>query len=119
MSALRRTTNWLAGKSVAGEVELPLGRCAIEDPFDVVADKMEIEQLRVLLPALPQREYRILDLRYGLEQSRAHAWSEIAGVLGCSTQTVRLVHAQALDRLRRRWAGPKKPIVGEPRRRAA
>jgi len=60
---------------------------------------------------LNARERRVLELRYGLANSREHTVKETANILGWTPATVRQLERRAFTRLqrRRRWMRPHRP----------
>jgi len=53
-----------------------------------------------ILEALPAREVRILQLRYGLTDGKRHTLQEVGDKMGVSRERVRQIESQALRRLR-------------------
>jgi RNA polymerase primary sigma factor len=58
------------------------------------------EHLDTVLNALPPREVRILQLRYGLLDGQAYTLEEVGRKMGVTRERVRQIEAQALSRLR-------------------
>jgi RNA polymerase primary sigma factor len=58
------------------------------------------EHLESVLNALPPREVRILQLRYGLLDGQAYTLEEVGRKMGVTRERVRQIEAQALSRLR-------------------
>lgn len=65
-----------------------------------VRRRVTLQQVRQALPRLPQRERRVLTLRYGLEDGRMHPQHEIAKELGISRSYVSRVEKHAIQLLR-------------------
>ena len=63
-------------------------------------------QLRQLVTALPEREQRILTLRYGLNGAVPQTQQQIAAQFGISRSYVSRLEKHALARLRRAWNQP-------------
>lgn len=65
-------------------------------------------QVRAALEVLNARERRVLELRYGLTNSREHSLDEVASRLGCTREAARQLERRAMNRLRRRrrWMRP-------------
>ena len=68
------------------------------DPFDEAEESLRKQGVRRALDALPERERRILELRFGFE---GEAWTleAIGAELGLTRERVRQLEAQALARL--------------------
>jgi len=65
----------------------------------------ELERtMETLLGQLPEREQRILRLRYGMEDGTCHKLDEIGSLLGVSGQRVRQLEQRALEKLRQMGA---------------
>jgi RNA polymerase primary sigma factor len=69
-------------------------------PAEEVATNLLHEQLNNALDRLPEREARILRLRYGLEDGRVYTLEEVGEEIGVTRERVRQLEAQALNRLR-------------------
>jgi len=69
-------------------------------PDDTVTYNLLREHLEEVLNALPPREVRILQLRYGLLDGQAYTLEEVGRKMGVTRERVRQIEAQALSRLR-------------------
>jgi RNA polymerase primary sigma factor len=67
-----------------------------------------MRQARAALESLSPRERHVVELRYGIMDSRAHTIQEIADRLGCTCDAARQIERRAINRLRRRrrWMRP-------------
>ena len=63
------------------------------------------EALKDALDELPERERKVLELRYGLEDDRPRTLREIGEIMGLSRERVRQLEARALGELRRSHRG--------------
>ncbi len=70
-------------------------------PAEATEREMLGEYLQTALDRLPEREARILQLRYGLLDGEAHTLEEVGKTMGVTRERVRQLEAQALNRLRR------------------
>lgn len=66
---------------------------------DVIEDQKN-KLLKKALDTLPEREKKILTMRFGLEDGIEHHFDEIAKEFGCSRERVRQLEQKALRRLR-------------------
>ncbi len=69
-------------------------------PQAVAADRMLAEEIERLLVALPPREARVLQLRFGLLDGRSHTLKEVGEKFGVTRERIRQIETEALDRLR-------------------
>ena len=53
-----------------------------------------------ILMALPQREARVLELRFGLLDGEAHTLKEVGEKFGVTRERIRQIETEALQRLR-------------------
>jgi RNA polymerase primary sigma factor len=60
------------------------------------------ERVRSLLGVLPERQRRVVELRFGLLDGDARTMREVGAILGVSRERVRQLEVLALDQLRRR-----------------
>jgi len=67
---------------------------------DEVRRRITLRSVRQALPSLPQRERRVLSLRYGLEDGVMHPQHEIARELGISRSYVSRVEKHGIELLR-------------------
>ncbi len=74
----------------------------MEEPQPAEEGTQEIlmSVLEELLGELPEREQRILELRYGLGEGEPLTLEEVGKRLGISRERVRQLEEQALERLR-------------------
>lgn len=70
-----------------------------EDEYQLVLDRIEIDQLRTLLSGLSDRERMVLSSRYGLN-GQEQSLRQVAGRLGLTAERVRQIEQRALGKLR-------------------
>lgn len=77
-------------------------------PDDSLLEQDRRRQVGAALALLNGRERRVLELRFGLANSREHTLDEIAERLGCTREAARQLERRAIIRLRRRrrWTRP-------------
>jgi RNA polymerase primary sigma factor len=89
-------------QSLGAEGEDELGAILADrtaaDPSDMVEERLRDEQARRLLDALPERERRILELRFGFN-GNSRTLEEIGKEIGLTRERVRQLERQALARL--------------------
>jgi len=69
-------------------------------PTDVASQELLREALENIMTALSPREARILRMRFGLRDGRAHTLEEVGQKFGLTRERIRQIEHQALDRLR-------------------
>ncbi len=69
-------------------------------PPEVASQQLLRETLEDVMTALSPREARILRLRFGLRDGRAHTLEEVGEKFGLTRERIRQIEHQALDRLR-------------------
>ncbi len=69
-------------------------------PVEIVTRNLLREHIREVLGALPPREVRILQLRYGLLDGESYTLEEVGRKMGVTRERVRQIEAQAISRLR-------------------
>jgi RNA polymerase primary sigma factor len=69
-------------------------------PLDQAAERIFEERMGSLLTTLPEREQRILCLRFGLRTEEPHTLEDIGAILKLSRERVRQIESRALRRLR-------------------
>jgi RNA polymerase primary sigma factor len=89
----------LAGETPFGEFIADVG--ASSPDADLIEEDV-LRQAGAALESLPARERRVLELRYGITNSREHTFEEIATRLDCTREAVRQIERRAFNRLRRR-----------------
>jgi RNA polymerase primary sigma factor len=77
----------------------------LEAPIDIAAQHMLKSELATVLDALPERERKVLLLRYGLTDGRRHTLEEVGGAFGITRERTRQIEADALRRLRHQSMG--------------
>jgi RNA polymerase primary sigma factor len=70
-------------------------------PSEATERELLTQYLRSALDRLPDRESKILQLRYGLLDGEPHTLEEVGKTMGVTRERVRQLEAQALNRLRR------------------
>ncbi len=98
--------NQTAGSSVSLDSMLQ-GRDNLEDPRcpapdQQALDSSEVDRLQELLASLPDREARILKLRFGLDNEEPMTLKEIGKIVGLTRERVRQIENEALRRLFRK-----------------
>ncbi len=71
-----------------------------ELPEEATARQLLVESISFLLGALPEREARIIRLRFGLEDGDTHSMSQIGQLMGYSRERIRQLQHAALNKLR-------------------
>ena len=61
---------------------------------------MLCEEIERMLTALPPREARVLELRYGLLDGQPHTLKEVGEKFGVTRERIRQIETEALARLR-------------------
>ncbi len=69
-------------------------------PTDIVEEAALASDIRSLLGALPTREARIIELRYGLRDGREYTLKEVGERFGLTRERIRQIEQDALHRLR-------------------
>ena len=72
-----------------------------ERPDEQLEQKNSLELLREVLPKLPKRQANILNLRFGLDGSKAKTLEEIGVLMGVTRERIRQLQNLALFKLRR------------------
>ncbi|MDR7300106.1 sigma-70 family RNA polymerase sigma factor [Haloactinomyces albus] len=67
---------------------------------EIVEQRAFTEELRTLLGSLPEREARIVSLRYGLDDGHQHTLQHVAARMGLTRERIRQLEKQALAELR-------------------
>jgi RNA polymerase primary sigma factor len=70
------------------------------NPEEAVSDSMDNAALYGQLQTLPERERRVLEMRYGLNGEEPRTLAEVGEQLGITRERARQLEMQALDRLR-------------------
>lgn len=94
-------------------LETPIGEDGEDSLGDMVEDRSETtpeeamdilvrrEEVKELLETLNDRERQVIQLRYGLGDSRTHTLEEIGETLGVTRERVRQIEARAMEKLRK------------------
>jgi RNA polymerase sigma factor (sigma-70 family) len=70
-------------------------------PDQLAAETVGRQALREALAALPERQRRVLTLRFGLDAGTPQTLEEVGALLGCSRERARQIERSALAALRR------------------
>ena len=76
-------------------------------PADAAAATMLREQIEEVLKKLPERERKIIQLRYGLKDGRYRTLEEVGVEFGITRERIRQIEAVALRKLRHPYLGKK------------
>ncbi len=69
-------------------------------PFDQIASKLNIEQLRGVLDRLNERERTIIEMRYGLGEREPATLDEVGRHFNVTRERIRQIEAKALAKMR-------------------
>ena len=107
---LKKVNSWVSKTS---SLEAPIGeegedkvRDMVEDtnaesPQEKISKVMDKERISGLLDHMTERERRILDLRFGLQDEEQHTLAQIAKKLKVSRERIRQIEKIALKKLRK------------------
>ena len=89
---------------IGEEEDSPLGN-SIEDrnapsPVDAASKQLLKEQIEDVLDTLTNREQRVIELRFGLEDGRSRTLEEVGYEFGVTRERIRQIEAKALRKLR-------------------
>ena len=78
---------------------------AVEDtsavsPADAAENSILRDRLVMLVGSLPERERRVINLRYGLSDGRPRTLTEVSGDFGLTRERIRQIETSALSHLR-------------------
>lgn len=90
-----------------GRVGEVLADESLETPMEIAAQNMLHQELTAALNALPERERKILQLRYGLTDGRRRTLEEVGVAFGITRERTRQIEAEALRRLRHPSVGQR------------
>jgi RNA polymerase primary sigma factor len=87
-----------------GEDDDQLSDCvedqSIPRPEDEAAESLLSQQIRQVMETLPERERRVIELRFGLEDGNGRTLEEVSRELGITRERVRQIELKALKILR-------------------
>jgi RNA polymerase primary sigma factor len=69
-------------------------------PADAASRQMLKEQMEDVLGSLSERERRVLEMRFGLDDGRARTLEEVGREFGVTRERIRQIEAKALRKLR-------------------
>ena len=96
-SSLDAPVNGEEGRSFLGDL---IADSSLEEPLDIVEQRIHHEQLGRWLSHLSEQEQHVLRLRFGLESNERHTLAEIGRLMQVSRERVRQVELKALRKLR-------------------
>src|SRR5918999_617147 len=70
-----------------------------ESPFDTASLSLRREDVEVALAALPERERRVIELRYGLDGSQPCTLEEVGRAFGVTRERIRQIENNTLKKL--------------------
>ena len=96
-SSLDAPVNGEEGRSFLGDL---IADSSLDEPLDIVEQRIHHEQLGRWLSHLSEQEQHVLRLRFGLEGNERHTLAEIGRLMEVSRERVRQVELKALRKLR-------------------
>jgi RNA polymerase primary sigma factor len=90
-----------------GRVSEVLADESLETPMEIAAANMLHQELSAALNDLPERERKILQLRYGLLDGQRRTLEEVGVAFGITRERTRQIEAEALRRLRHPSVGAR------------
>jgi RNA polymerase primary sigma factor len=96
-SSLDAPVNGEEGRSFLGDL---IADSSLDEPLDIVEQRIHHEQLGRWLSHLSEQEQHVLKLRFGLEGNERHTLAEIGRMMDVSRERVRQVELKALRKLR-------------------
>jgi RNA polymerase primary sigma factor len=90
-----------------GRVSEVLADESLETPMEIAAQNMLHEELSAALNDLPERERKILQMRYGLLDGQRRTLEEVGVAFGITRERTRQIEAEALRRLRHPSVGAR------------
>ena len=73
---------------------------SIPAPVDTASRRLLREQMSEILSGLPEREHKVLSLRFGLEDGMSHTLEDVGKEFNITRERVRQIEARALRKLR-------------------
>jgi RNA polymerase primary sigma factor len=70
-----------------------------ESPFDTTSLSLRREDVELALSALPDRERRVIELRYGLDGSQPYTLEEVGRAFGVTRERIRQIENNTLKKL--------------------
>jgi RNA polymerase primary sigma factor len=70
-----------------------------ESPFDTASLSLRHEDIELALSALPERERRVIELRYGLDGSQPRTLEEVGRAFGVTRERIRQIENNTLKKL--------------------
>ena len=96
-SSLDAPVNGEEGRSFLGDL---IADSSLDEPLDIVEQRIHHEQLGRWLSHLSEQEQQVLRMRFGLEGNERHTLAEIGRLMEVSRERVRQVELKALRKLR-------------------
>jgi len=75
-------------------------------PVEIAMERLLLDDVHAALLELPERERRVLQLRYGLVDGKARTLEEVGATFGITRERTRQIEAEAMQQLRT-------PLIGE------
>jgi RNA polymerase primary sigma factor len=70
------------------------------EPDDAISAELLKKEIRSILGSLPERERRVLEMRFGIVDGQGRTLEEVAQALGVTRERIRQIESKALRKLR-------------------
>ena len=71
-----------------------------ESPFDTASLSLRRQDVQRALDSLPERERKVIEMRYGLKGERARTLEEVGRAFGVTRERIRQIRERAFEKLR-------------------
>jgi len=93
------------GEEAEGSLQQLLEDERARQPYEELVRQELSRMMDTLLTALPERQQRVLRMRFGMEDGKCYAFEEIGNRLGVTRERARQIERQAVERLQKLGEG--------------